>query len=242
MNRKLLLLVLLWPGWSLANVGGQLDTAPSDPRDLLSVQRGAKTFVNYCLTCHSANYMRYSRLQDLGLSEDQIKQNLLLAGGKIGDTMQVALRTTDAKQWFGVPPPDLSVIARSRGADWLYTYFRTFYRDDARPSGWNNQTFPQVGMPHVLYGLQGEQVLRVVKGKNAHGHEGETRELVLEKPGKLSPMQYDAFVADLVNYLVYMGEPARNDRIRIGMFVMMALAVLFVLAYLLKREFWKDVH
>ncbi len=217
----------------------KLDRAPIDPRDAVSIQRGAQVFVNYCLSCHSAEAMRYTRLEQLGLTEQQIKDNLMFATDKIGDTMTVAMRRGDAKTWFGVPPPDLSVIARARGADWLYTYLRTFYRDDSRETGWNNLAFPNVSMPHVLYEQQGQQVL-----KPHPGSAGETgvQALVLESPGRLSPDDYDKLAADLVNYLVFMSEPARETRIRIGYAVLIFLGVLFVPVYLLKKEYWKDVH
>lgn len=234
--RKLLLSLLLLPAFAIANTAVELDHAPINTRDMLSVQRGAKNFVNYCQTCHSANYMRYSRLQDLGLNEDQIRDNLILTGVKVGETMSIALKPADAKTWFGKPPPDLTVIARSRGVDWLYSYLRGFYRDDTKATGWNNTVFPQVGMPHVLYELQGQQVM--VKEKTEHG---ERHKLYLEKPGKLTPIQYDQFVADLVNYLDYMGEPHKAKRIQTGIIVMFFLALLFPLAVLLKKEFWKDV-
>jgi ubiquinol-cytochrome c reductase cytochrome c1 subunit len=217
----------------------KLDRAPIDPRDAVSIQRGAQVFANYCLNCHSAEAMRYNRLEELGLSEQQIKDNLMFATDKVGDTMAVAMRRNDAKTWFGVPPPDLSVIARARGADWLYTYLRTFYRDEGRESGWNNLVFPNVGMPHVLYELQGQQVLKAQPEP-----EGEPRAqtLVLEIAGKLSPGDYDKLSADLVNYLVFMSEPARETRKRIGYAVLIFLGVLFVPVYMLKKEYWKDVH
>jgi ubiquinol-cytochrome c reductase cytochrome c1 subunit len=225
----------------------KLDRAPIDSRDVISLQRGARTFVNYCLNCHSANYMRYNRLRDLGLTEQQIRDNLIFTGAKVGDLMQVAMSAKDAKEWFGTPPPDLTVIARSRssaagsGADWLYTYLRSFYRDPARPTGWNNLVFPNVAMPHVLWELQGEQVL--AEGKQwAGGYWKSVPVLKLEKPGKLTPVQYDQMVADLVNYMNYMAEPAAADRTRIGIYVLLYLGLLFVLAYLLKKEYWKDVH
>jgi ubiquinol-cytochrome c reductase cytochrome c1 subunit len=242
MMRRLLILLLSLPAVALANVATPLAHAPINPRDATSIQRGAATFANYCLNCHGAQYMRYGKLQEIGLSEDIIKRNLMFTTDKIGQPMTVALRAEDAKGWFGVAPPDLSVIARSRGADWLYSYLRAFYLDDSRPSGWNNLVFPQVGMPHVLYSLQGQQVLKTETSKGEGGHETHTSRLVLEKKGELSPDQYDSLVADLVNFLAYMGEPVRNERVRLGMFVMLFLGVLFVLAYFLKREYWKDVH
>lgn len=237
--KKLLMLALLVvPAVAVANEGGPaLDTAHYDLHDQASLQRGAKYFINYCLNCHSASYMRYNRLTDIGLTEQQIKENLIFTGAKVGDTMNTALDKKEAKSFFGATPPDLTVVARSRGADWLYTYLRSFYKDDSRPTGWNNLVFDKVGMPHVLYQLQGVQELEVEK----HGdHEVKTLKLV--KPGTLKPAEYDAMVSDLVNYLVWMGEPVKTKRITIGIFVMVFLGLFFVVAYYLKKEFWKDVH
>ena len=232
-----LLLLLALPLGAIASEEPRLDRAPIDPQDTISIQRGARVFVNYCLNCHSAEAMRYQRLVDLGLTEQQIRDNLTFATTKIGDPMGVAMRKSDAKSWFGVPPPDLSVVARSRGADWLYTYLRTFYRDEKTATGWNNLVFPSVAMPHALWELQGEQVLKAEK----QGEE-QANTLILQSPGKLSPLEYDKLAADLVNYLVYMGEPARETRMRVGYAVLIFLGVLFVPVYLLKREYWKDVH
>lgn len=241
--KKLLILFLLAPGLALASAAGlKLDRAPVDLHDLPSLQRGAQVFVNYCLNCHSANYMRYNRLSDLGLSEQQIRDNLMFAADKVGETMTVAMRGKDGAQWFGVAPPDLTVIGRSRGADWLYTYLRDFYRDPARPSGWNNLIFPSVAMPHVLVHMQGVQVLKMEEGKDAHGHKVEIPRLVLETPGSMTPVQYDQMVGDLVNYLVYMGEPAGMSRVRIGIAVLLFLTVFIVVSWLLKRSYWTDVH
>jgi ubiquinol-cytochrome c reductase cytochrome c1 subunit len=214
MKNLLLILVLLLPINALAGEEVHLDKAPVNLDDQASLQRGAKTFVNYCLNCHSAVSMRYNRLQDIGLTEAQIKANLLFAGEKVGDTMTVAMNAKEAAAWFGAPPPDLSVIARARGADWLYTYMRGFYRDDTRPTGWNNKVFDKVGMPHALYDQQ----------------------------AKLKPAEYDAMVADLVNYMVFMGEPAKLVRGNLGLIVLVFLSVFFVLARALKKEFWKDIH
>ena len=215
-----------------------LDKAPIDLADHESLQRGARIFINQCLNCHSAGYMRYSRLQDLGLTEDQIKENLLFTSEKPGETMSVAMTKADAKAWFGATPPDLSVISRSRGADWLYTYLRSFYRDESRPSGWNNLVFDKVGMPHVLWTLQGEMV-------PVHKKVGEHEvidHLALAKPGSVTLAQYDAMMSDLVNYMVWMGEPAKMQRQQLGLMVLGFLAVFFVVAYYLKKEFWKDIH
>jgi ubiquinol-cytochrome c reductase cytochrome c1 subunit len=241
--KKLVALLLFAPALALASSAGlHLDRAPVDLHNLPSLQRGAQVFVNYCLNCHSANFMRYNRLSDLGLSEQQIRDNLMFAADKVGETMTVAMRSKDAAQWFGVAPPDLTVIGRSRSADWLYTYLRDFYRDPTRPSGWNNLVFPSVAMPHVLVHLQGEQVLKMEQGQDAHGHKTEIPRLVLATPGSMSPVQYDQLVGDLVNYLVYMGEPAGMSRVQIGIGVLLFLALFIILSWLLKRAYWKDVH
>ena len=237
MKKLLSILLLATPLAAFASSAVHLDTAPVNLNDNASLQRGAKLFVNYCLSCHSASYMRYNRLQDIGLNEEQIKDNLMFAGEKVGETMNVAMNKAEAKQWFGATPPDLTVIARSRGADWLYTYLRGFYRDETRATGWNNTVFDKVGMPHVLYQLQGEQELRVEK----HG-EHETKTLELVKPGKMSKAEYDVAAGDLVNYLVYMGEPTQLLRKKLGIVVLLFLGVFFVLAYYLKKEYWKDIH
>lgn len=235
--KRFLALILLVPLFAMAS-GPELhlDHAPDRSEDKAALQNGAKIFVNYCLNCHSASYMRYNRLHDIGLSDQQIKDNLLFTADKVGETMRVAMRRADAKAWFGAPPPDLTVIARARGsefgsgADWLYTYLRTFYRDEERPTGWNNLVFQNVGMPHVLWELQGDQVL------------GEDHQLKLVKPGKMSPKEYDDMVADLVGFLQYMGEPAANSRKHLGWIVLAFLAVLLVFSYALKRNYWKDIH
>ena len=215
-----------------------LDKAPVNMADQDSLQRGARMFVNYCLNCHSASVMRYSRLQDLGLTEDQIKDNLLFAAEKPGEPMKIGMSKADGKAWFGATPPDLSVIARSRGADWLYTYLRGFYRDDSRATGWNNTVFDKVGMPHVMWTLQGEMA-PVYKKEGEHEV---IERLELVKPGSVTLAEYDAMVGDLVNYLVWMGEPAQVKRKQLGLIVLIFLAVFFVVAYYLKKEFWKDIH
>lgn len=242
MKKLILMLSLLVPLAVLGNEGAALEHAPINPNNQASLQRGAKVFVNYCLNCHSAAYMRYNRLADIGLTEAQIKANLLFAAEKVGEPMTVAMNKKDAKDWFGVPPPDLSVEARARGADWLYTYLRGFYRDDTRPTGWNNTVFDKVGMPHILWQLQGQQILKVEEKLDAHGEKAEMHTLVLDKPGLLSPAEYDGVVADLVNYLVFMGEPAKNQRLHLGLIVLLFLGLFYVIAFYLKKEFWKDVH
>ena len=242
LKRTLLVVLAVWPLMGLAS-GGELkdDIAPINQQDKISLQRGARTFVNYCMGCHSAAYMRYSRLTDLGLTEQQIKENLVPTGAKVGETMAIAMTHDDAKTWFGTAPPDLSVIARSRGTDWLYTYLRTYYRDPSTATGWNNLRFPNVGMPHVLWQLQGTQVLQVSE-KEEHGHKVAVTQLALEKPGQLSLKEYDLFVADLVNYLSYMAEPAKTQRTQLGIIVLFFLALFFVVALFLKKEYWKDIR
>ena len=242
--KKLLILLLALPLTAFASGASiKLDAAPVNLHDNESLQRGARTFVNYCLNCHAASYMRYSRMQDIGLSEAQIKDNLLFAGEKPGELMKVAMRAKEAKDWFGATPPDLTVIARSRGSDWLYTYLRGFYRDFSTQTGWNNTVFDKVGMPHVLYDLQGEMVPVYRTEKDHEGKEHQVIDrLEIAKPGKLSQAEYNAMVGDLVNYLTWMGEPAKSSRMNIGLGVLLFLAAFFVVAFYLKKEYWKDVH
>jgi ubiquinol-cytochrome c reductase cytochrome c1 subunit len=233
------LLLSVMPVMAAANGAAvRLDKAPVNLRDTASLQRGVKLFTSRCLACHGAAYMRYNRLRDIGMTEEQVKKDLGLPEDvKIGSTMQAAMDTNTAKLAYGVAPPDLSVISRSRSADWLYTYLRGFHTDKKRASGWNNTVFPDVGMPHVLADLQGEQELKI---ESQGGHE--TRKLVLVNPGTLKPAEYDAAVADLTNFLVYMGEPAKMVRYKLGMIVLGFLFALFVLIFMLKKEVWKDVH
>jgi ubiquinol-cytochrome c reductase cytochrome c1 subunit len=224
------------------------DKAPSRTNDLPALQNGAKLFVNYCLNCHSAAFMRFNRLRDIGISEQQIKENLLTVSEKVGDTMKSPIDPKDAKEWFGAVPPDLTLIARSRsghggtGADYLYTYMRTFYRDPSRPTGWNNLAFPNVGMPHVLWELQGDRE-PVFDKVESHGHEVEVfkgwKQL---NPGSMTTVQYDQAVGDLVGYLTWMGEPAQNHRVRVGAWVMLFLALLTILVWRLNAAFWKNVR
>jgi len=237
-------LLALAPAWVLAAGGGvHLDKANIDPTNKQSLQRGARIFVNYCLSCHSAALMRYERMgTDLGIDEKLVSENLMFTGGKVGELMTVATAADDAKEWFGIVPPDLSVIARARGVDWLYTYMRSFYRDDSRHIGVNNLVFPDVGMPNVLWELQGiqEPVITTVKGHD--GTEHKVVKLELSESGLQTPKEFDRTVRDLVNFLDYMGEPAKYDRRQLGTRVILFLLVFLVLAYLLKRNYWKDIH
>jgi len=230
--KKLMILIALLPSLTFAADGAKISvTAPIDANDHASLQRGARTFINNCLNCHSAKYMRYNRLVDIGLTEKEIEQNLLFAGKKVGDVMSISMDPADAKKWFGVVPPDLTLETRAKGADWVYAYMRGFYKDETTSSGWNNIVFDKVAMPHVLYELQGEQVLN-----------HETHQLELVKPGKLSPSEYNAFVGDLTNFMAYMAEPAKEQRKRIGVWMLLFLGVLFVLMKKLKAAFWKDIQ
>ncbi len=227
------------PLLGLASGGAHLDDADIDLGDQASLQRGAKFFMNYCLSCHSAKFQRYNRMaKDLGLTEEEVKENLMFTTDKIGDTMNIALSPADGEKWFGTAPPDLSVIARARGVDWLYTYFRSFYIDESRPFGMNNIIFPDVGMPHVLWKLQGTQKALF---KEEDGFQ------VFDKfeqvtPGTMSAEQFDVAMRDLTAFLSYVGEPIQMERRAMGKWVLLFIAVFFVLAYLLKKEYWKDVH
>jgi ubiquinol-cytochrome c reductase cytochrome c1 subunit len=245
MKKRLLPLLLIFvPALTVAVEGGvHLDKANIDPDNQQSLQRGARLFVNYCLSCHAAGLMRYERMgQDLGISEPQVAENLMFTGGKVGDLMTVATNPEDAVEWFGTVPPDLSVIARARGVDWLYTYLRSFYLDDSRVTGVNNLVFPDVGMPDVLWELQGWQKPVITTVKEADGTERKVIDLELVEPGLLSPKEFDRAVRDLVNFLDYMAEPGKHDRQALGVKVILFLLVFLVVAYLMKKEFWKDVH
>jgi ubiquinol-cytochrome c reductase cytochrome c1 subunit len=244
--KKILALLLLLAPWvaAVAAEGGErLDPAPINLHNRESLQRGAAIFVNNCLNCHAAATMRFGRLTDLGLTEEQIKKNLLFTTQNVGETMTTAMDPKVAKEAFGVVPPDLSLIGRSRGPDWLYTYLRSFYRDPSSKSGWNNTLFPNVAMPHVLWIQQGQQALQVTTRVDSEsGDKIETRRLVLDQPGTLDRMQYDRYVADLVNYLTWMAEPAQIARKSWGIVTMFFLVIFFIFAWLLKREYWKDVR
>jgi ubiquinol-cytochrome c reductase cytochrome c1 subunit len=244
MKRILVLLLAIAPSWAFAAGGGvHLDKANIDPTNKESLQRGARLFVNYCLSCHAAALMRYERMgKDLGLDEIQVSENLMFTGGKVGELMTVATSAEDAKEYFGTVPPDLSVIARARGVDWLYTYMRSFYRDDSKIVGVNNLVFPDVGMPHVLWELQGWQEPVITTVKDHDGQKRKEISLELVEPGLMEPREYDRAVRDLVNFLDYMGEPAKYERRELGVKVIMFLVFFLVVAYLMKRDYWKDVH
>jgi len=227
--------------------GVPIEKAPNRTNDVAALQNGAKIFVNYCLSCHSAAYMRYNRLRDIGLTDKQIAENLTFPTDKIGDTMKASIDPRQAKEWFGANPPDLTVIARSRsghgytGADYLYTLLRSYYRDETKPTGWNNLVFPNIGMPNPLWELQGERK-PVMEKVTSHGHELEVpKGWEQVKAGTLSAADYDQNVGDLVAYLQWMGEPAQNTRVRLGVWVMLFLAMFTVVAWRMNAAFWKDV-
>jgi ubiquinol-cytochrome c reductase cytochrome c1 subunit len=243
MNKKLfsvliiLLASLVLAGPAFGSGGAALEHANINIRDTAATQRGAQLFVNYCLSCHSASYMRYNRLaEDLGLGEELVMDNLVFADVKIGETMEIAMRPDDAEEWLGKVPPDLSVISRSRGADWLYTYLLTFYQDEN--GGWNNLALPNASMPHVMWQLQGIQkpVYATHDGHEVIDH------LTLAKPGLESPEEYEDSVRDLVTFLEYLREPAKVKRKNIGVWVLLFLTLFALVAYALKAEYWRDVH
>jgi ubiquinol-cytochrome c reductase cytochrome c1 subunit len=268
MRALVLLFALAAPLGLAAEEEVRLDDAPIDPRDVASLQAGARTFVNYCLNCHAAGMMRYHKLLEIGLSEQQIKDNLLFTADKVGELMNVALTRRDAKDWLGTVPPDLSVIARARGPDWLYTYLRSFYRDSESATGWNNMVYDRVAMPHVLWMLSGQQAQVQSKFKSLEQAEAVGRQqknawkidvltpeqagkdgdrfilktIRTEIPGSLPQLEYDLLVRDLVNFMTWMSEPNQLERKQVGYVVLLVLLVLVVLAYLLYKEFWKDVH
>ncbi|MDY7573389.1 cytochrome c1 [Actimicrobium sp. CCI2.3] len=249
--KKLIMVLAFVPALALANEGAaKLDRAPDHATDLTSLQHGAKLFVNYCLNCHAAASMRYNRMRDIGLSEDQIKTNLLFASDKVGDLMKVSMMPKDSKEWFGVVPPDLSVMSRAKsseagsGADYLYTYLRTFYKDESRPTGWNNMVYPNAAMPHVLWELQGIREAKYVEVKDPHDESKVMHKFAgytQVKPGKMTTIEYDQAIGDLVGFMSWMGEPAQNQRRRLGVIVLLFMSLFVVIAWRLNASFWKEV-
>ena len=254
--KKLILIVMvalgLAAGAAQAAGGDSMawDKAPSRTNDLPALQNGAKLFVNYCLNCHSASSMRYNRLRDLGLTEEQIKANLLFSQDKVGGMMTTAMRADDAKAWFGAVPPDLSVIARAKssaagsGSDYLYTYLRTFYADSTRPTGWNNMVVPNVAMPHAMWQLQGIRTAKFTEVDDPHEHGKKIHKFVgFEQvtPGTMNQQEFDTATADLVAYLSWMAEPAQDQRKKLGVIVLLFLSLFAFLAWRLNESYWKDV-
>jgi len=240
MKKVLYSLLLLLPLTVNASGGGvKLESADIDLSDTQSLERGAHHYVTYCLGCHSAKHIRYKRIAlDLHLDEAEILKNVAPLGAGIYDQMHSAMNGHDAEKWFGTTPPDLSLIARSRGADWLYSYLKGFYTENGKPTGVNNAVFKDVAMPNVLWQLQGTQVAVT---KNIDGQDVVT-ELRLEQPGQMTEKEFDRFVNDLVNFLVYVGEPVQLERQSMGKYVLFFILMFTVLAYLLKKEYWKDAH
>jgi ubiquinol-cytochrome c reductase cytochrome c1 subunit len=254
--RSLLLSVALAAGIvgqaQAASEGPPWDKFPTERvTDMAALQNGAKLFVNYCLNCHNAAFMRYNRLRDIGLTEAQIKDNLVFTGVKVGEVMKTALDANEAKEWFGGVPPDLTLIARSRsdgakgsGADYIYTYLRSYYRDDTKATGWNNTAFPNVGMPHVLWELQGQQRPLYTEEKDAHDPKKTIqvfKGFEQVQPGLMTPAQYNNNIADLVAYLQWMAEPVQTDRVRLGVWVLLFLGIFTIIAWRLNAAFWKDI-
>lgn len=248
MKKIVLSLMIILSAYTLQaneDAGFPLAKSPNQLCDKASLQRGAKLYMNYCAGCHSLQYVRFKNMaKDIGIVdkdgtvlEELVNKNLNFVSENINDTIVTALPKKEAEQWFGVAPPDLSLVARSRGKDWIYTYLRSFYVDPKRPWGMNNAVFPDVGMPHVLQGLQGTQVPVFTETTHkAIDH------FTLQSPGSLTVAEYDKAVADLVNFLEYVGEPHKLERKRLGVWVLLFLVIFTLFAYLLKREYWKDIH
>ena len=222
----------------LASEGGaELPSAGVNLRDQASLQRGARLFFNYCVGCHSLQYQRYSRIaEDLGLTEKEVMENLNFTGAKFGEPVISHMPEDMAKQWFGKAPPDLSLEVRAKTADWVYGYLNSFYIDPSRPVGWNNTVFPNASMPFPMWELQGIQT--AVK----HPGSDEVEKLELSQPGTMTPAQYQQAARDLTNFLAYVSEPAALQRHAYGIWVILFLALFTLLAYALKKEYWKDVH
>jgi ubiquinol-cytochrome c reductase cytochrome c1 subunit len=255
MKKLILLLLACWSLLGTAHAAGgghPWDKFPTERvNDMAALQNGAKLFANYCLNCHAASYVRFNRLRDIGLTEQQIKDNLLFTEGKVGDLMKTSMSAKDAKEWFGALPPDLSLVARSRsaagvgtGADYLYTYLRTYYRDETKATGWNNLAFPAVGMPHALWELQGQQ--RAVFADEKDPHDATKTVHVFKgfepiTPGTMTTAEYNTAIADLVAYMSWMAEPQKTDRVRLGVWVLLFLGIFTVIAWRLNVSFWKDI-
>jgi ubiquinol-cytochrome c reductase cytochrome c1 subunit len=237
--------LVLAPGLATAAGGGEfVEPVTIDVGNEASLQRGAKYFVNYCLGCHSAKYVRYNRLgEDLGLTEGQVIENLMFTGERPHDTMDNAMPTADAATWFGQPPPDLSLTARSRGTDWIYSFLKSFYVDPIKPTGVNNLVLLGASMPHVLWRQQGLQRAVFTEHFDESGNSHEVFEgFELETPGELSPAEYDQMIRDITAFLSYVAEPVQLERRSLGIKVILFLVVLLLLAILLKKEIWKEVH
>ncbi len=247
MNKKFFSRLTVFAGGMLLSLsvsaasGGDKLQAGNDLSDRASLQRGAQLYMNYCAGCHSLKYLRYSRMaEDLGLTEDEVMANLNFTGAKIGEQIQVSMPHVGGEKWFGKMPPDLSLISRVRGSDWVYTYLKSFYLDETRPLGWNNKLFPNASMPNPLWQLQGLQHAELSK-PDAIG-ERHVEALKVTQPGRQSSAEFDQTARDITNFLEYAGEPAALKRQSMGVWVILFLVALTFLAFLLKQEYWKDVH
>ncbi len=224
-----------------ASEGGGLPPAGTNVQDQASLQRGARLYFNYCVGCHSLKYARYQRIgEDLGLSEAQVMDNLNFTGAKYGEQVISHMPLEAAKTWFGAAPPDLSLEVRAKGADWVNAYLNSFYLDPTRPVGWNNTVFPNAAMPFPLWELQGLQTAVMTPAKA--GQDPTVEKLELSQPGKLTPAQFQQATRDLTNFLEYVSEPAALQRHQYGIWVLLFLAAFTLLAYFLKKEYWKDIH
>ena len=232
---------LVFVGTAQAEEAGGLPPAGTNVQDQASLQRGAKLFFNYCVGCHSLKYARYARIgDDLGLSEAEVMGNFNFTGAKYGETVVSSMPAESAAKWFGKAPPDLSLEVRAKGADWVNAYLNSFYLDASRPVGWNNTVFPNASMPFPLWELQGLQTAMLAPGKP--GQDAAVEKLELAQPGKLTPAQFQRATRDLTNFLEYVSEPAALQRHHYGIWVLLFLAAFTLLAYFLKKEYWKDVH
>jgi ubiquinol-cytochrome c reductase cytochrome c1 subunit len=244
------LFIAILPALALAAApAGQLDTMEPDHANKASLQRGAALFTNYCMGCHSMEYARYKRVSDdLGIPANLYEENLIFTGAKIGELMKISMNKDMAAVWFGAPPPDLTLETRLRGEDWVYSYLRGFYKDDSRPFGVNNVVFENVGMPHVLSGLQGLCAVepKIGMDPSVDPLSGDVRngEVCSEwaSEGSMTPREFNSAMYDLTNFMSYMGDPVMLERHRLGMFALIFVAIFFIFAYLLNREYWKDVH
>ncbi len=245
MRKWIVILFTMLPSLVFAAGGNvHLDEANNDLTDKASLQNGAKLFMNYCFGCHSTQYQRYQRVAtDLDIPLDLMKEHLVFdPDAKIGQLMENAIPDEQAATWFGAPPPDLTLVARVRGTDWLYTYLRSFYADPSRPFGVNNTVFPSVGMPHVLEELQGIPT-PIYETQTIDGKEKQVVVAIeVTSSGELSGQEYDMAVRDLVNFLEYSGDPVKLERQAMGWWVMAFLVILTIVFVLLKKEYWRDVH
>ena len=238
-NLTVLLLLLSVSFGVVASEGVELQKASNHLGDNASLQRGAKHFVTYCLGCHSIKHIRYLRIAlDIDVDPKKVLKDIAPEGANIYDQLHSAMNAHDAEKWFGTQPPDLSLIARSRGADWLYSYLKSYYIDPKSPRGVNNLIFKDTAMPNQLWQLQGDQYAEIKK--NIWGDE--YTNLLIKEPGTLSGGEFEIFINDLVNFLVYVGEPVQLERQRIGKYVLFFILMFIVLAYLLKKEYWKNIH